>query len=156
MILSIGANLYGFAAGSSLFFLQLIAIGLFQFSNVKPQVSAAEITMFVMVGSMWMIFILAILYWLSTIVIVFPFLFLVTAFRIPAWVTGVIGASVAGSFCWFFLSRLGVADNMDWSLSISCLSSSVMTGAVTGAMLALLSKKKANKTAHRTAGNAPV
>ena len=153
MILSIGSNLYGFAVGGSLFCLQLIAIGLFQLSTLETQMPAVEIATFVIVGSMWMILVLAILYWLSSIFLVFPFSFLVTAFRIPAWVTGIIGASVAGSFCWFFLSSPGVGNNMHWSLSISCQTSSVITGAVTGVMLALILKKKANKTLHPTAGN---
>ena len=156
MILSIGANLYGFAVGSSLFCLQLIAIGIYQLSTAGSQMSAAEIATFVIAGSMWMILALAILYWLSSIVLVFPFSILVTAFRIPAWVTGTVGASVAGSLCLFFLCSLGVGNNMHWSLSISCLSSSVITGAVTGVMLALISKKKPNKALHPTAGNAPV
>lgn len=145
MILSIGANLYGFAVGCLFFCLQLTAICIFQLSTVERLMPAAEIAMFVIVSSMWMIFVLAIFYWFSTIVIVFPFSFLVTAFRIPAWASGIIGASVAGSFCWFFLSSLSVGNNMDLCLRISCLSSSVITGAVTGFMLALLSTKT-NKT----------
>ena len=156
MILSISANLCGFAVGGLLFCLQLIAIGLFQVSPVETQMPAVEIATFVIVGAAWMIFALAIIYWVSTITIVFPFSFLVTAFRIPAWATGMIGASAAGLSCWFFLSSPGVGNNMHWSLSISCLSSSAITGAVTGVMLALLSRKEANKTAHPTAGSAQV
>lgn len=150
MTLAVGANLYGFVVGGSLFCVQLITIGIFQFFVGDTRMHGLEEPTFVfiagisvlLIGAIGLFLVLAILFWLTSVIIVFPFSLLVKVLSVPRWLTGIIGGLIAGSLCFFFLSSPGVGDSIPLMVWISCLSSSIITGAVTGFMLSQLSINK--------------
>ena len=147
---AIGANLFGFGVGGLLLIVQLTLIGAFQFfagdlhwGDVEmAEVAFIQAVGFLVIGLALLLFVLAVFYWVSTAVIVFPFSILSNALNFPSWLAGLIGGSVAGWLVHAGLGSPGVGDSIPLAMEISFLSSSIATGAVTGFMLPRLSGTK--------------
>jgi hypothetical protein len=138
MRLSIGACLYGFAVGGTIFLIELLAIGVFHLLNQEPAVDLLEVVPYCIVCAIGVFFLLTAIFWLACFLVVFPASFLSRAFPIPSALAACIGGVIAGGLCWAAMKSPGVGSNMEWSLYLACISSSLITGSVTGFMLARL------------------
>jgi len=143
MIQSIGANLYGFTIGGSLFFFQLLLIGAFNFCTGRIEMHVLELVVYIIVG-VGILFNLAVLYWASCILIVLPASWVFRAFPIPTSVAVGIGGIIAGLICWF-LRRHGIGFGTQWLPYFPSFSSSIVTGSATGLMLHRLTQKMENE-----------
>lgn len=141
MIQSFGATLYGFAFGGSLFFFQLLLIGAFNLYTNQIEMHALELAGWCIIGGVGIFFILAVLFWGSCVLIVFPASWLFRAFPLPTSVAVGIGGGIAGLVCWIFLRRHGIGFDTQWPLYFPCFSSSIVTGSATGFMLHRLTQK---------------
>jgi hypothetical protein len=143
MVQSIGANLYGFVIGGSIFYFQLFLIGAFDYFTGRIQMDVPTIIVWCVMGGIWIFYNMAVLYWVSCILIVFPASFLFRAVTISASVAVGVGGVIGGAICWMLLKKYGYANFMQWPHCLTCLSSSVVTGSVTGLMLHLTSRDTA-------------
>lgn len=138
MRLSIGACLYGFAVGGAIFHIELLAIGVFHFLSQEPAVDLLEVVPYCLACAIGIFFMLTAIFWLACFLLVYPASFLSRGFSIPSALAGCIGGVIAGGLCWAAMKSPGVGSNMEWSLYLACISSSLVTGSVTGFMLARL------------------
>lgn len=143
---SIGANIYGFIIGGSIFLVQLTLFGAHQFFNRKPQMDILTIFPWIFGGLVGVVFVLALLFWASSVILVYPASFLFRIFQINARSGAAIGGFIAGLICWVILESPGVEGNTPWQFYYSCLTSSIITGAATGYMLGQITNKKQNKS----------
>lgn len=121
-----------------MFYFQLFLIGAFDYFTGRIQMDVPSLVGWCIMGGVWIFFNLAVLYWLSCILIVFPASFVFRVFPIPTSVAVGVGGAIGGLICWMQLEF-----NMLWVPCFACLSSSIITGSVTGFMLCLTSRDMA-------------
>ena len=120
--------------GGSVFCLQLLVVAVIPF--VTSQYEAGSIILYGFIYVCAVIFLILALFWLSSVLIVFPAFFLFRAIRISAPAGAIMGAAVAGLIAWSILASAVLGNSLPWTLHSSCLSSAIITGGVTGFMLA--------------------
>jgi len=146
MTTAIGANFYGFLVGGTIFLLQLLLFSVSQPFEQFRQIHLPEGIAFLFYGSLAVILVIGLLFWLSSLLVVFPAYLIARHFHPPAILTSILIAMTAVLPCWWFLDSPGVGNNLPWQIYINFLSSSALAGAVTGFMLIWLIKKKENKS----------
>jgi hypothetical protein len=138
---SIGATLYGFMIGGSVFLLQILLIGIYEYLvghiNMEPLLIAG----WCIIIGMGLAFIIAVLFWLSCVFVVFPASFLFRALQLSPLIAVGIGGLTGGMICWIFLGNTGYNNYLQWAVYWSCLSSSIVTGSVTSFVLCSLNKR---------------
>ncbi len=146
MSLSIGANIYGFVIGGSMFLLQLALFGMHHFLNSDPHPDVPMVILWVFLGFAMLVFALAVLFWVSSVILVYPASLVYRRLRIRAKEGGIIGCMAAGLLCWLLLKSPGLGSNMLWQFYWSCLSSSLLAGSITGYVLGKLTAEEQSKS----------
>jgi hypothetical protein len=150
MITAIGANIFGFIAGVAVFALHAILIGISKPPAIAREVTLPEAIEYLFVGSLGTILILAVLFWLSSVLVVYPAYLILRKIAPPALLVSGLSAFLAVMPVYLFLESPGVGSSLGLAWYSACLCSSLVTGAVTGYMLVHLMKTKENKSHHQT------
>jgi len=156
MTTAIGANIFGFIAGITVFALHAIIFGISRHLDIAREFALPEGIQYLFVGSLVIIFILGVLFWISSVLVVFPVYLLLRMIPLPALVVSSLSACLAAMPVWLFLESPGVGKNLSMAGYSACLSSPLVTGAITGYMLVHLMKKQENKPRHATASSRSV
>ena len=146
MATAIGANIYGFSVGGAVFILQLLLFAVLSPSEDYAKSNLADGIAFLFFGFLVAALIIGLLFWISSVLVVFPAYLIANVLRPPAFLVSLVSAMIAVLPCWWFLDSPGVGSNLPQSLYLTCLSSPAITGAVTGFMLTWLIQKKENKS----------
>jgi hypothetical protein len=148
MTTAIGANIFGFIAGITVFALHAILFGISQLSNIARELTLPEGILYLFVGSLAIILIIGVLFWMSSVLVVFPVYLILRTIPLPALVVSGLSACLAAMPVWFFLESPGVGNNLAVAVYSACISSPLVTGAITGYMLVRIMKKQENKPRH--------
>jgi hypothetical protein len=148
MTTAIGANIFGFIADITVFALHAILFGISHHSDIAREFTLPEGIQYLFVGSLAIILILGVLFWISSVLVVFPMFLLLRTIPLPTLVVSGLSACLAAMPVWFFLESPGVGNNLAVAGYSACLSSPLVTGAITGYMLVHLMKKQENKPRH--------
>lgn len=145
MTTAIGANIFGFIAGITVFALHAILFGISQLSIIARELTLPDGILYLFVGSLAIILIIGVLFWMSSVLVVFPMYLILRTISLPALVVSSLSACLAAMPVWFFLESPGVGNNLAVAGYSACISSPLVTGAITGYMLVRLMKKQENK-----------
>ena len=145
MTTAIGASFYGFLAGGAIFLIQLLLFAVSQPSEKFGHIDLPEGITFLFYGSLVGALVIGLLFWVSSLFVVFPVYLIARLLQPSALFASVVSAIIAVLPCWWFLNSPGTGNNLTWPIYMNCLSSTAVTGAVTGFMLIWLMQKKENK-----------
>ena len=121
-----------------------IFVGISQQSAIVREFTLPEGIQYLFIGSLAIILILGVLFWISSVFVVFPVYLLLRTISLPALVVSGLSACLAAMPVWLFLESPGVGNNLGVAGYSACISSPLVTGAITGYMLVRLMKKQEN------------